>query len=237
MQHFALLSHDPPFRPTHPKSLLFGHRCKFHGGGVGGGDDGGSGGGDSSVGASTVEQPQPQLLESLHSLLSLAPPPGFAQRSQHFDGLNHVHSPGLPLHCKLVSSGQTLPCESSLPRLGSSATGVASDQRDSFGAGGWGEMPAAKTTGSHCGGQATPAATPEATPSTPEATPSNMLLRRSTLNVAPTRVKTVSSMLSLTTEENRRHTNGQYRQTVWYKDTRLVRPVQINRTYGPCPRE
>eukprot|EP00964_Phaeocystis_antarctica_P099341 scaffold65178_cov70-Phaeocystis_antarctica.AAC.2 len=53
-------------------------------------------------------------------------------------------------------------------------------------------MPAAMTTGSHCGGQATPEATPEATPS-------NMLLRRSTLNVAPTRATTVSSMLSLTT--------------------------------------
>ena len=187
VQHFALLSHDPPFWPTHPKSLLFGHRCKSHGGGDGGGSDGGGGDGE-TVGATMDEQPQPQL-ESLHSSLSLAPPPGFAQRLQHFDGLYHVHFPGLPLHRKLASFLQTLPCESSLPRFGSSATGVASDQRDSSGASGWDEMPAAKTTGSHCGGQATPEATPEATPS-------NMLLRRSTLNAAPTRATTARRLMA-----------------------------------------
>ena len=80
VQHFALLSHDPPFWPTHPKSVLFGHKCKSHGGGDGGGSDGGGdggggdgGGGDGgggegggeSVEASTVEQPQ--VLECLHS--------------------------------------------------------------------------------------------------------------------------------------------------------------------------
>eukprot|EP00964_Phaeocystis_antarctica_P162668 scaffold137352_cov244-Phaeocystis_antarctica.AAC.1 len=109
------------------------------------------------------------------------------QRLQQFSRLNHQFP--LPLQPKLASSGQTLPCESSLPRFGSSATGVASDQRDSFGAGGWVEMLAAKTTGSHCGGQATPEATPEATPS-------NTLLRRSTLNAAPTRAKTVRRLMA-----------------------------------------
>ena len=88
VQHFALLSHDPPFWPTHPKSVLFGHRCKSHGGGDGGGSDGGGdGGGGESVDAAMDEQPQ--AFACLHPHPPMEPPHGFTHSVQHLSLLNH----------------------------------------------------------------------------------------------------------------------------------------------------
>ena len=138
---------------------------------------------------------QPQAFASLQFHFPMEPPHRFTHSAQHFVGLYHP----FPAQPKPALFWQTsVACESSLPRFGSSATGVASDQRDSCmpsntGKGGWGETPAAKTTGSHCVGQATPAATPEVTP---EAASSNLLLRRSTLHAAPTRATIVRRLMA-----------------------------------------
>ena len=125
---------------------------------------------------------------SKQSQFPISPPRFFAHSSQHLDLVCHDHCPALPLQPKVGLLEQTLPCESSRPRFGS---GVASDRSDSSGAGGtWGRMPAAKTTGSQCDGQATPEATLEVTPDEP----STMLVRRSTLITAPTRAKARRTM-------------------------------------------
>ena len=90
------------------------------------------------------------------------------------------------MQAKVGSLAQTFPCESSLPRFGSS---------DLSAAGGWGRMPAPKTMGSQCGGQATPEATLEATPEYLLEL-SIMLLRRSTLTTAPTRAATARRLMA-----------------------------------------
>ena len=181
VQHRDLVYHDDPALPTHPKSMLRGHAFKCHvgdngGGGDGGGGDGGVGGGES---AGAVRAEQPQGFGCLHSQVFMAP--GFAQRAQHFDCL-YQYRPW-PLQAKLGLLAQTFPCESSLPRFGSSDLSAAGD---------WGRMPAPKTTGSQCGGQATPEATLEAAPEES----STMLLRRSTLITAPTRAATARRLMT-----------------------------------------
>ena len=166
--------------------MLRGHAFRCHvgdngGGGDGGGGDGGVGGGE-SAGAVMAAQPQaPHLL--VHDQLPMLPPPSFAHCLQHLSLVCH-DGLALPLQPKVGSLGQTSPCESSRPRYGSSASPAAGD---------WGRMPAPKTAGSQCGGQATPEATLEATPEEP----STMLLRRSTLITAPTRAKARRTMCAV----------------------------------------
>ena len=109
-----------------------------------------------------------------------ATPRLFAHCLQHLDLVCH-EGLALPLQPRVGSLGQTSPCESSRPRFGSSASPAAGD---------WGRMPAPKTAGSQCGGQATPEATLEATPDEQ----STMLVRRSTLITAPTRAKARRTM-------------------------------------------